>query len=241
MNPAKSPASESGHELLVRRLQQRMTDAGLSQRALALQAGLNATAVRDILNGRSRNPHHGTLKALATVLRCRVEDLTEDLPHRPALFAPGLAEPVPSVASLGDAAEIVAIPVLDARLSAGAGGHGSDEVVDHATFQRAWLRRLTGSPPEYLAIAEVDSDSMEPTLRSGDQVLVDTLQRAPNSRDGIYALRRDGGLQVKRLSVGFRTGLLTVASDNPLYGDEPNVELRSLEIVGRVIWLGRRI
>lgn len=41
---------------------------GLNPRSLSLKAGLNATAVRDMLDGRSRFPRYDTIKAMADVL-----------------------------------------------------------------------------------------------------------------------------------------------------------------------------
>jgi transcriptional regulator with XRE-family HTH domain len=41
---------------------------GLNPRALSLKAGLNATAVRDMLDGRVRFPRYDTVRSLATVL-----------------------------------------------------------------------------------------------------------------------------------------------------------------------------
>ncbi len=63
---------------LVINLEKRMRDMGLTQKGLALKAGLNETAVRDILQGRSRDPQLSTLRALSRVLRCGVEDLFQD-------------------------------------------------------------------------------------------------------------------------------------------------------------------
>jgi transcriptional regulator with XRE-family HTH domain len=61
---------------LARAIEARMAAAGLTQKRLALLAGLNETYVRDILRGKSRNPKHEQLAKLATALGCRVQDLT---------------------------------------------------------------------------------------------------------------------------------------------------------------------
>ena len=41
---------------------------GFNPRSLSLAAGLNATAVRDIFEGRARSPRYNTIQALANVL-----------------------------------------------------------------------------------------------------------------------------------------------------------------------------
>jgi transcriptional regulator with XRE-family HTH domain len=52
----------------VRNLRQLMEARGYNPRSLSLKAGLNATAVRDMLEGRSRFPRYDTAQALATAL-----------------------------------------------------------------------------------------------------------------------------------------------------------------------------
>lgn len=42
---------------------------GFNPRSLSLTAGLNATAVRDILEGRARSPRYNTIQALANALQ----------------------------------------------------------------------------------------------------------------------------------------------------------------------------
>ena len=56
-------------------LRRRMIKAGYNQKGLARAAGLNETAVRDILKGRSRNPRSDTLEALGHVLGCSIDAL----------------------------------------------------------------------------------------------------------------------------------------------------------------------
>ena len=86
-----------------------------------------------------------------------------------------------------------------------------------------------------------NGDAMEPTLRSGDSVLVDCAQKRPQRTDGIYVIRTDGALQVKRLQVEVVQGLLTILSDNKAYEVQRGVRPDDVTVVGRVIWLGRAL
>jgi hypothetical protein len=52
----------------VRNLRRLMDEQGLNPRKLSLLAGLNATAVRDMIEGRSRFPRYDTVQALADTL-----------------------------------------------------------------------------------------------------------------------------------------------------------------------------
>jgi phage repressor protein C with HTH and peptisase S24 domain len=151
-----------------------------------------------------------------------------------------------SVAQLGGRGgggdELVRVPRLDVRASAGPGALGEGEsAVAHIAFDPAWLRRLSGARPADLSFIRVQGDSMAPTLADGDDILVDRGDGAERLRDGIYVLRRDDALLVKRLAVSPAARTVTVKSDNPAYPEWRDCDLATLELIGRVVWAGRRI
>jgi len=108
-------------------------------------------------------------------------------------------------------------------------------------FDERWLKALTASSPSSLSIVRVEGDSMAPTLNAGDDILVDLGDSAERLRDGIYVLRIDDALVVKRLALNPVGGRVTVQSDNPAYPDWPDCGLDDIKPIGRVIWSGRRI
>src|SRR3546814_7604642 len=65
-------------------------------------------------------------------------------------------------------------------------------------FDERWLGKLTRAKSPSLSIIHVHGESMEPTLRDGDEVLVDSSDQGSRLRDGIYVLRADEALVVKR-------------------------------------------
>ncbi|MEA3040302.1 MAG: hypothetical protein QOE79_2815 [Sphingomonadales bacterium] len=145
----------------------------------------------------------------------------------------------PPLASGGGA--IVPLPRLDVRASAGPGANPDGETVTGTVvFDGPWLKRLTGGRTADLSIITVTGDSMAPTLIDGDDILVDRGDAAERLRDGLYVLRRDEALLVKRLAISPATRLITVRSDNPAYPVWPDCDPKSLAIVGRVVWAGRR-
>ena len=81
---------------------------------------------------------------------------------------------------------------------------------------------------------------MSPTLGDGDDILVDRGDAAERLRDGIYVIRMDDALMVKRLSMR-PAHRLAVLSDNPAYPGWPDVDARAITIIGRVVWSGRKI
>ena len=60
-------------------------------------------------------------------------------------------------------------------------------------------------------------------------------------RDGIYVLRLDGVLMVKRVALGLRRTSFSIRSDNPNYPGWEDVDPALVEIIGRVVWAGRRL
>ena len=82
---------------------------------------------------------------------------------------------------------------------------------------------------------------MSPTLNQGDEILVDPGDAAERLRDGIYVLRADDALVVKRLALHPMGRRVTVQSDNPAYPDWPDCGLDDIHVIGRVIWSGRRV
>lgn len=143
---------------------------------------------------------------------------------------------------IGSESPMVAVPRLEIGVSAGAGAFGGDERPrPHIAFDPAWLRRVARGSPDQLSIVRVQGDSMFPTLNDGDEILVDRGDGADRLRDGIYVLRNDDMLMVKRLAVNPVTRTVSIRSDNPHYPGWPDCDLASIDPVGRVVWAGRRL
>lgn len=143
-----------------------------------------------------------------------------------------------AIRDLGD--EYVKIAGFDIRFAAGSGTlETSDARTGFHIFRHEWLRKITNAPSEMLVVVMVDGDSMRQTLHHGDHVLVDRTVTSIG-RDGIYILRSGDELQVKRVQLQ-PDNLLTIKSDNPDYEIFRNVAVEDVEILGRVIWLGRPV
>ena len=137
---------------------------------------------------------------------------------------------------------LLPVPRLDVGASAGAGAFDGDESpLSHIAFDPAWLRRIARGAPDLLSIIRVAGDSMAPALADGDDILVDRGDGAARVRDGIYVLRIDDALVVKRLAVNPAARTLSVRSDNPAYPSWPDCDPAAVDIAGRVVWAGRRI
>ncbi len=139
----------------------------------------------------------------------------------------------------------VEVPVYSVKASAGHGAEVLQEKpVDWLHFKREWIRRELRASVADLYLLYVEGDSMEPTLCEGDIVLVQKRGTEP-LRDGIHVLRMANSLHVKRVQF-LPGGKIEVTSDNPAYKaftidltDE--AEASQVELVGRVIWCGKRM
>lgn len=140
--------------------------------------------------------------------------------------------------------EYALVPLYDVRAAAGYGAElAGEQVMDALAFSRRWIHRELHASPADLYLIYVDGESMEPTLRAGDIILVDRRDGAAIPCDGIYVLRMDGALLVKRLQrlPGRR---IRVVSDNPAYAPielSLNSPGEDLAVIGRVVWSGHRL
>ncbi|NWK95115.1 peptidase S24 [Sphingobium lactosutens] len=158
-----------------------------------------------------------------------------------AMLGGASAEDVPPPARLRTAPAVVSVPRLALGASAGSGTLDEDErAAGVMAFDARWLRQL-GVRPQRVSIIRVDGESMAPTLSDGDDIMVDHDDDAERLRDGVYVLRLDGVLMVKRIALGPRRGRFSVVSDNPHYPDWADIDPALVDIVGRVVWTGRRL
>ena len=136
---------------------------------------------------------------------------------------------------------VVSVPRLALGASAGGGTLDDDERTGGGmAFDARWLRHL-GVRPQRVSIIRVDGESMAPTLSDGDDIMVDHDDDADRLRDGVYVLRLDGVLMVKRIAMGPLRGRFSVLSDNAHYPDWADIDPTLVDIVGRVVWTGRRL
>jgi len=136
---------------------------------------------------------------------------------------------------------MILVPKLAIGASAGAGASIDGEAIEgEVAFDPKWLRDL-GADPRALSIIRVEGDSMAPTLDDGDDILVDGGDAAARLRDGIYVLRMDDVLMVKRVARAPGPGRISVISDNPHYRSWDDLPMGSVQLVGRVVWTGRRV
>lgn len=94
----------------------------------------------------------------------------------------------------------------------------TEDTSDQLAFSRTWLLRH-GIAADLAGLVRVKGDSMAPTLPDRSLVLVDFRGRADWSVPGVYIIRHEGAIVVKRLQLPTkpRESWAIMISDNPAY------------------------
>lgn len=136
------------------------------------------------------------------------------------------------------------VPVRSLNVSAGAGGGGlmEDGLLGYPQFfEEGFVTRDLRARPEDLCVVEIEGQSMEPLLRSGDTVLVD-MRKKNVAMEGIFVVFDGDGVVCKWVEMvrGLDAPTLRIKSENdrfPAY----DVEAERCQILGRVVWFSRRL
>jgi len=138
---------------------------------------------------------------------------------------------------------VVNVPLYTStRAAAGGGAVIEAESVRLVSFDEAMLRRELGVAPRELALIAAEGESMEPTIRAGELLLFDRSEHGRRPRDGIFIVRLEGSMMVKRLQP-MPGQTIAVSSENPAF--QPFLirldEATDFEILGRVVVVFRRL
>ncbi|QHF05741.1 helix-turn-helix transcriptional regulator [Pseudomonas asturiensis] len=138
---------------------------------------------------------------------------------------------------------VVVVPRYDVRASMGPGIDMPEMnmVVENMSLDARWVRQnLTFSALENLKLISGRGDSMSPTIRNGDAVMIDIGITTVES-DAIYFFQLHGQLLIKRIQRNLDG--LSIISDNAQYRDLPVPAARAddIHILAQVIywWNGR--
>lgn len=217
-----------GQKLKLDRKQANLTQAELGERL-----GVTQSTISDLENGglQSWHVHRDTLAKIFKRPRAYYEPNEGQVSDSPEI-----------IDARADLPDSVAIPEYDVRLSAGDGF-----AVDTESTRRYWslprflvVDRL-GVEPHQATVQEVIGDSMEPTLSSGDYVLIDMGDHRLGL-PGVFAVWDGDALVCKRLEriPGSEPAKVRLKSDNPLHG-EYQVDEDRVRVIGRVRWVTRRL
>ncbi|MCG9680473.1 S24 family peptidase [Vibrio sp. Isolate24] len=129
------------------------------------------------------------------------------------------------------------LPVYDVHAAAGAGTLIQSEYQIGVFSLPIELLHEYGLKPDYSSVIFVDGDSMEPTLSHRDRLLVDIREQQHPVVNGVYVIRIDDAVYVKRLHWDIENGVYKVISDNLKY---PAFNInhkngRNFKIIGKAV------
>lgn len=201
---------EQKHPDFAKRLNELMTDRGISVTELTGLTGVTYEMVRRYTIGAAK-PRVAIMQKLARALGSSASYLEYGVGEKDK------GKRVES-ASLPTNSDIYRVEVLDLTVSAGPGNYMlSDyvEVLYAIEFTTEHARSLFGNRShEDVKVMTVNGDSMAPTLVSGDRLFVDISVRHFQT-DGVYSFVYGRTFHVKRLQM--QGDRLAVLSDNPAY------------------------
>ena len=142
-----------------------------------------------------------------------------------------------------DTNDYVNLPFYEVAASAGIGLLAEvEERPKTISFEPYWLRNEIGVCPNNVFLMLVEGDSMQPTLKNGSMIMVN--RDVDNLSDGVYVMRHDNNLLVKRLQM-LPGGIIRVKSDNSMYDPweitKSQLDGEELALIGRVVWTGQKM
>jgi phage repressor protein C with HTH and peptisase S24 domain len=216
------------------RIEERLTTLGISQAELARRVKVSQPTINALIRGGSTGSKH--LHKIASELETSPAWLVGETDD-PSPIAPRTS----TVEALAEELDLAILPQFDIGLAMGPGKNLAEryEQTGIVPFARSWLRSMMSGSFGELFVARGDGDSMEPTLKDGDIVLIDSSQQTIRAQDRIWAVVYGDLGMIKRVR---RTpaGSYLLMSDNPTV---PPVECHDgeMNVIGRVVWIGRRI
>lgn len=214
------------------RLKLAMSARGIDQPTLASAVHCTQGAISQILTGGTQRSRF--LPDIAEALRVPLPWLkgagTDDVPAEEQM-------PEPTEEEIAERFDLVPISEIDQDYGMGGTFTGDHVELQVHHFPRLWVESITSSPPVFLTIARGKGDSMDPTIRDRDMVIIDRSRRKLDEADAIWALTVGEIGMIKRLRL--RGRMVIIQSDNDRVSDE-EVPAEEVNLVGRVVFIGRR-
>lgn len=154
-------------------------------------------------------------------------------------IGPDVGEDEERVANEDETVDALLVERLPTYVGAGGGGTG-EGAPSAMAFSRGLIESLQVPATELLAI-EVEGDSMVPKFLPGDQLLVDR-RKTNTAQPGAFCLWDGDGYVVKLIErvSGSQPPKVRVISENDRYTTEYRL-VEEIKIMGRVVWVGRRV
>ncbi len=208
-------------------LREALWKKGTSLAEASLAIGRNKAYLQQYLaRGMPRVLSFQDSEALAKLLGCDPAELRHD----------ALPAPKPWSGPKRRRTAGASVPEMEVEAAAGPGAWNEGFVAEKARWRlpEGMVRHEGDADPGAVRILKVRGNSMEPELRQGDRVVIDTARRVPAAGE-LFVLWDGTGLVVKRVEALTAEGQLRLASAHPDYApyERPADEVH---IVGKVLW-----
>lgn len=196
---------------------------GLSQDALASTLGISTKTLYRYEKG-DKEPTIGTLRAIAKACNIDIITLIRENNNTPNTNNCNkvnehtekygyLEKNLKNKTKITTNEKLYTVDKISLKASAGYGKENYEiETVEKVSLPKILFK--TPKKEDDLKIIEVEGDSMEPTIKDGSFVLIDTSKSDPI--DGIYAILIDSEILIKRLQFNLN-GSIKIISDNSRY------------------------
>ncbi len=149
-----------------------------------------------------------------------------------------------NVASTPTTPSLSSIPYFDVYASAGSGViplEGDDSHYSIDIHPQILLNQ--GISPSRLFAMPVKGDSMEPSLYDGDIIIVKRPNYPPRMLEGVFVIRIDEQIFVKRIQFNKFASRLRIDSDNTFYDSYviQGEDLNAVEIIGEAVFVMGRV
>lgn len=206
------------------RLKNLREEKGLTQTELGDKIGKDLTAISRYENGTgAKNLTYQLKQSLRWVFT----------PEEIAFIENGVRVESDDITNCIKSNKMIKAPIMSVKASAGNGREQHEVITTGELLIDRMLFKVLPNLKNIRAI-EVEGDSMYPTLKEGDYVVIE--ENMNFTGDGIYVLHYDGVLLVKRLQADIDG--IEILSDNQSYGKrkyDPNDDQRLFHIAGKVI------
>ena len=187
---------------------------------IAVRMGVSTSTVTHWSNGRRFPTKEASIRSIANILQVQVSELFGEVKQKQV-----------------NNNNFAMLPSYN--IMAGAGAEGFLPDVLESTKIPIANQFLNGCNPDFMHIIQVAGDSMQPTIRPNDWLIIDMVSNGQIDRhfekvDGIYLVSKDGSIQIKRLAFRGTKGV-DIISDNTLYPIENTLDRGiELNIIGKL-------
>lgn len=220
---------------------------GIKDADIAAALGLERSAGNRFVNGKTGRLPLSKVAPLARLFQVSTGEIVKragvegyDGQAEPPLDMARAPDQLPTRSAYGDSGA-VQLRRVNLELAMGDGTDLDDWIEEVPyDFDASKLREITTTPARRLLIGKGIGDSMEPTIGSHDDVMINLDENELGRFDGIYAMTIEGAGAIKRLSPAGQ-GMVEVISDNPNHANRVRIFPRSaIRIIGRITWSARR-